>query len=309
MARGTLLRRCFSATQSLSSTDLLNFAQSQQVGGKYPIYASHTATLAVLRAVQRMRPAWWSDECETFVASVAASTCGESLAHAPAEARHAVFIVEGLDGVGKTTVTTNLAEKLAGARICTPDPSLDRVRKHFQQLEELLMRAFYCGANYLAADQIAAAAATGPVVVDRWYASTCGMALVNAVAAGALPALPDQGDPVYRWPSDLPPFDVAVVLDVDEDIRAKRMAKRGGDPKKHEAKLAASRKMREDVLEAYCRMGCERVEAQTYMQFFNSILDIYDRRGAEAPSARLLGKLKEPATRYTADELRTITPY
>ena len=57
--------------------------------------------------------------------------------------------LEGLDGVGKTTVTKMLAEELAGVAVQTPQPELHEVRRHIDRGNAFVRFHFYTSSLYL----------------------------------------------------------------------------------------------------------------------------------------------------------------
>lgn len=297
MLRRLPVRRCYFAPKPPAAAPaLLEFAAA--LHGGHGIYHRRDDVLSVLRAIQDTNPTWWCEECSEFVDRVSDDAAGATLQRAD---RHAIIVCEGLDAVGKTTVTSNLAAKLDGVVVRTPHPRLDAVRGRFRVLEEPLARAFYCGANYLAATEILAASMDAPVIVDRWWGSTCASALANNDAD-----LPPRDESVYAWPADLPEFDLGVVLDVQEDIRLKRIAKRG-DQNQEEAVLAANAALRRKVLDAYDAMGgYEHVMVPTYMVAINEIFEHLRRAGVGQPGNARLRKLPRP---YTAAEQATCKPY
>ena len=187
-----------------------------------------------------------------------------------------IIVLEGLDGVGKTTVVRHLSERIGGCALATPDPALDDLRAQFRVAPEPIARLFYCTCNYLGAATIVDKAMRSPVVVDRWFASTNAMALAAAVVGEAKQPLPDPETEgaAYAWPVDLPSPDVRVVLDCPEDIRLKRMQGRGG-ANREEERLAADRALREAAMTAFARQGYRKVMVPNYMIAINEILDQY----------------------------------
>ena len=279
LSRSTALRCFFASKPPPSPQPLLDLAHSRS-GDGLCVYRSRAAVVEVLDAVAATGPVWWTDECAKFVEDVRASPAGRSLLSQPsaaagdAAARPPIVLAEGLDGVGKTTVTKNLADKLGGVLVRTPDPELDPVRGRFRVAEEVLARAFYAGANYLAAEHIAdmVVKQNKAVVIDRWWASTAAMAIANVTdEAAAADALAKVG----AWPEDLPRYDLGVLLDVGEDVRLKRMAGRG-DTNVEEAKLAQDRHLRKRAMAAYKALGPRPLEptiVHTYMIAVNCIID------------------------------------
>jgi UMP-CMP kinase 2, mitochondrial len=263
------------------------------------VYHSRAECLGALRAIQRAGLPWWTAECTHFVDEVRdVRLLPRSL---KSQHRHPIIVVEGLDGVGKTTVTEALTTKLGGILVRTPHPNLEPLRALFRSLDEPLARAFYCGANYLAAPVVAEASTRTAVIMDRWWCSTCAMTLAGRQGV-SVEALPPPTDAVYQWPQDLPEFDVGVLLQVDETIRRLRMKKRN-DENEEEALLAAKADMRETAMEAFRRFGLlTTVDVPNYMVAVNAILDELCKKRPEYP-------LPPNAHAFTAAEIESVKPY
>lgn len=245
--------------------------------------------------------------CNAFVAAVGALDTAKTVATPP---KFPIIVVEGLDGVGKTTVTTHLAERIGGVLVRTPDPDLEPLRQHFRVLPEPLSRAFYSGANYLAAERIVKLAQERPVVVDRWWASTCAMGL--AAIFDGVDSMPPAGSPVYNWPLDLPLPTHGFVLDVPEDLRRKRMAKRG-DENAEERVLAAKEGMRRVAMAGYQRMVpmYEPISVPNYCHAINDMLTairVRQDRDESAVKSRLADSVFDSA-RYSVDECNAAPCY
>jgi thymidylate kinase len=276
------------------------------------VYSNRKAVLTVLDAVAASGPKWWNDDCAAFVEVVRSTPGGKALIKAktePALLHAPLVLVEGLDGVGKTTVTENLAEKLGAVLLRTPDPALDNVRGRFRVTEDVVGRAFYSGANYLAAEKASHAILkeTKPVVFDRWWPSTAAMA-ISMVRADQVPP---EDSSVWKWPEDLPEYSFGTLLDVSEDIRLKRLDKRGG-PNAEEEKLAAEKHMRERATEAYLRLGprpLERVLVPTYMIAVNGILDRLEVMNRDATLTPMMLPPDLKARHFTLLEQQDCKPY
>lgn len=319
------------APSAVLPESVLALAASLQRHKGLPVYHSRADALAVLKAVADARPAFWTPDCDGFVARVAALPERRVDFPLPAATHHLVVVVEGLDGVGKTTATTALARRLGGSLVRTPDPALEPLRATFRAQPESIARAFYCAANYVGAEAVAEAAERGPVVVDRWWGSTCAMAVAslaappppatNAAAAPLRAAAPAAGSAAYAWPRDLPRFDLGVVLAVDERIRRLRLAGRG-DENAEEALLAARRDMREAAMRAYAcmtgdaafpRHGYRVVDTSTYMVAVNTILGLLVEGAEGADACEVLqAKWRRVAASvrpFSEEELATVKPY
>jgi len=131
-----------------------------------------------------------------------------------------LIVLEGLDGVGKSTLARGLADALGAAFMRTPPEALRPVR---QQVDQALAphpgaeQLFYAAAVLKASEEAAELIASGQdVVMDRYWLTT---RVYSGLRSQAL-ELPE----VERR---LLPADVTLLLDLDESERRRRMAERG----------------------------------------------------------------------------------
>ena len=68
---------------------------------------------------------------------------------------------------GKSTLCKRLSDSLNASLLGTPPSCLRDLRPTFDAYPSLVRRAFYTLGNYIAAQEMASASQTGPVVVDR----------------------------------------------------------------------------------------------------------------------------------------------
>jgi thymidylate kinase len=81
--------------------------------------------------------------------------------------------IEGLDGVGKTTIARTLAERIGGVYYKTPPPPYDSIRQTIDLRADPRTRfCFYLSAVGYASHQIGQLLMTQPVVCDRYIYST-----------------------------------------------------------------------------------------------------------------------------------------
>ncbi|KAL7702886.1 Thymidylate kinase [Lotmaria passim] len=277
-------------------------ALAHELHGGTNVYKSLHDCLQVLYAVEALQPPWWTANCAGFLRHAgqlekhASSSSPLSCSDASGVTqRKPIVLVEGLDGTGKTLITHTLAEKLHGVALSTPPPQFAVIREAFRHQDEAVARAFYSAANYIAAEDILARAQTSPVVVDRWWCSTCAMALANQFTVDRLPP---PGDEVYTWPSDLIKPDAGFVLSVEEAVRVARIRKRAPEDAE-ERRLSTQSEMRRAAMEAFARTKMLTVvPAPTYRAAVNTIL-------AEMPE---LG-VAHQAEAFTEAELKSITPF
>lgn len=261
------------------------------------VYRSRLDCLKVLHAVAAAPPPWWNSSCTAFVQQTEALTPPGTDPVLAARAAHAhpIILIEGLDGTGKTLITRTLAEKLGGVALSTPPPEFATLRESFRGQEEAVARAFYSAANYIAAQHILAASRASAVVVDRWWTSTCAMALANHSTPLTMPP---AGDAVYAWPDDLARPDAGFLLCVEEATRVARIRKRAPEDAE-ERRLSAQLAMRQTAMEAYHRTGMlTDVPAPTYGAAVNAILQHLHDRG-----------LQHSAAPFTRAELDSIAPF
>ena len=154
----------------------------------------------VLRAVRAAHP--YETPAITVTAlldhALEVPSCSVSAPDAAPSAPAPVSIVlEGLDGVGKSTAARLLASQLQAVQLRTPPTSLLHVRSYFDSRPEL-RAGFYETGNFIAAAEMSnALASSRSVVCDRFFASTRAYVLARAGE------LPPPGDAAYDWPSEL----------------------------------------------------------------------------------------------------------
>jgi len=163
--------------------------------------------------------------------------------------RHPVILIEGLDGVGKSTLARGLASQL-GATLLTSPPDLGShgmlgpLRSHFDRRPVSMRRAYYRFANLLVSEVAAVANAERPVVIDRYWPST--------VAFGVgMDGATDLQAWVGRYPPEVLRPDVMVLLEVDEHTRNRRVTKRAEGTTGEEDDLANAVSKRAAVSRVY----------------------------------------------------------
>ncbi len=130
------------------------------------------------------------------------------------------IVLEGLDGVGKTTLVSGLAEFYGGVFMNTPGEMFANIRSTVLTAleEDQLGRALFYAATVSAqgckARQILNSGQS--VIMDRYWASTIAYAKARGVTANLDPLAPE-----FECP------DVVVLITLDEQHRRIRLRKRG----------------------------------------------------------------------------------
>lgn len=133
--------------------------------------------------------------------------------------RGRLIAVEGLDGVGKTTLSRALANALGGRWMTTPGPEIRAVREQFEAafVASPVARSLAYGAAVMAAGGDAGPVldAGRDVIVDRYWLST--LAYAPPTAWAALDAMSAQ----------VRPADITLYLSAPDATRRERLAGRG----------------------------------------------------------------------------------
>jgi UMP-CMP kinase 2 len=160
-----------------------------------------------------------------------------------------IIAVEGLDGSGKSTIVTLLAQSLGAVVIRNPPESFAAERWRADAFEPDARRRWYLRGNRVAMEEARAIAEAGtPVVLDRSVASTvCFGAAERAMIA--------RREDV---PADFPRPDFIVLLVLPEEIRRARRRSRGGEATSEETRLERDIDFRDRVLAGY-RNVCSAV--------------------------------------------------
>ena len=159
-----------------------------------------------------------------------------------------IILVEGLDGVGKSTLVNALATKLSAELICSPpkipDPVVSNsdLRIRMDHTGPCTRREYYRCGNFHASLLIEEARKNRPVVLDRYWPSTASFAMLDDLNPG--------WERIGTWPNGLVEPDIIILLTVNEENRIKRMKNRGIAITEEEVRLNGGKKSRDHVLRA-----------------------------------------------------------
>lgn len=159
-----------------------------------------------------------------------------------------IILVEGLDGVGKSTLVNALATKLSAELICSPpkipDPVVSNsdLRVRMDHTGPCTRREYYRCGNFHASLLIEEARKNRPVVLDRYWPSTASFAVLDDLNPG--------WERIGTWPNGLVEPDIIILLTVNEENRIKRMKNRGIAITEEEVRLNGGKKSRDHVLRA-----------------------------------------------------------
>jgi thymidylate kinase len=136
-----------------------------------------------------------------------------------------VYVIEGLDGVGKTTAAKKLAERLGGSYLATPPEAYKKMTELYEADPRMAGRfEFFMNGNYYLSEILRRNPPKSPVIVDRYVLST--IAYHNALLEK------DVGDEV-EWDRLIKP-DLGFYLFATRDVRNQRMSKRNNNSKTDE---------------------------------------------------------------------------
>ena len=155
------------------------------------------------------------------------------------------IVIEGLDGVGKSTPSKELAISLDANLLHTPDSRLQIIRPIFDNSSITTRTAFYIACNHLVSDQTISLLETKSVVLDRYYGST--------IAASYSHGLIERSDLKHKindFSLDLLSPDLTVHLKLPESERIERIHGRDVEFSRDEKKLMINHVFRKRYLEA-----------------------------------------------------------
>jgi dTMP kinase len=170
-----------------------------------------------------------------------------------AQHEHPLIVIEGLDGVGKTTAAKLLAEEIGAELLRNPPLELIEVRSVFERRPEHIKRRFFEFGNLVTNEKVVDIRTMRPVVVDRWWFSTRVAQLAHGVFK-----MDDEA--AYTPPPEMLVPDVALLLSLDEDERRARIMARGEPLTEDEERMIVDDSFRERMLEGYRRLGVIEID-------------------------------------------------
>ncbi|XP_061185634.1 UMP-CMP kinase 2, mitochondrial-like [Saccostrea echinata] len=222
-----------------------------------PVFHNLSRTRSILE-----KSTVWMKEAEELLEICDATVSSDfNLEELKKKMKFPFVVVEGLDATGKTTLTETLEKKMSACRYFTPPPAIQHLREHFDNLPEIVRRAYYTIGNYIVSIAILKTCQERPVIMDRYWHSTAAYGIANETSNEDIP---QEGHWVYKWPHDLLTPDIVLFLTVSEEIRKQRMMGRGGEKTMEEKHLDKDRLFRERLYLAYKRMenpSCIEIDA------------------------------------------------
>lgn len=172
------------------------------------------------------------------------------------------IVIEGLDGIGKSTVVNYLAKQYCAKLIATPPNIIKPFRSIFANNDNTDIRfTYYMVGNFIAGEEIKHTLFNQKqnVVMDRFYAST--IAYIMGKSDDELPKIADD---VYAWPKDLIQPDYMFVLTMNESDRIDRLINRSieqnNELSKEDIQIKSNSLISERINQIYKNIGCIEIK-------------------------------------------------
>ena len=173
------------------------------------------------------------------------------------------IVIEGLDGIGKSTIVNYLAENLNAKLIATPPDIIKPFRSIFIEDNNTDIRfTYYMVGNFIAGEEVKRILLdeqNQSVIMDRFYAST--IAYIMGKSDDELPTI---GSDVYSWPKDLFKPEYMFVLTMDETDRIERLInrsiKQNNQLSKEDMQIKSNPFISERINQIYRNIGCIEIK-------------------------------------------------
>ena len=164
-------------------------------------------------------------------------------------------LIEGLDGVGKSTACLKLAEKLNGRIIKTPPESMASGRNYFVNEKPQYREGYYMVGNYISGNEIKEVTESGTnVVIDRFYPST------KAYIHGKDLSF-DIESYSEEWPYPILKPDYIFLLRLSNDVRISRLMGRG-NMNEEEILIRNNPELSDRINKMFIKIGCIPIDIQ-----------------------------------------------
>jgi thymidylate kinase len=179
------------------------------------------------------------------------------------EERTYSVVIEGLDGVGKSTVCQQLAKVLGAKLFKTPPQRLTPFRRYFDDVGGDIRHGYYLTGNFMVGEEMREAVENGRIAVcDRYYATTQAYNLAKKDLDVPIPSPESAPEGTYKLPHGLYQPDYMVLLTLDETIRLQRLSGRiDVEETAEEAHLRQKEILGERINQVYKNFGCHEISA------------------------------------------------
>lgn len=137
------------------------------------------------------------------------------------------IVLEGLDGVGKSTLIRGLREVMDAKTIRTPAPWMSGIRTDFEDMSDEITSSYYDLCNKVASEDVKNSKGR-TIVCDRYAVSTASRRLSERFVRSNEHSFYFRSLYSWEYPKDLIEPDICLHIRLDEQVRAKRVRERGG---------------------------------------------------------------------------------